>query len=260
MAMPRKAPNSSRGGTIYRFKIDAYTPETMPMERLALYMSELATLLGEAKAVHFHGLTKGSTVLNARIDREAAPKVADRVASVRAGDAPVEPMKAYTTLNRLLRDDDAIGVLRDTRPRGIIIRFPGRELTEEKFASIRQQGHVDGIVTGIRGKDETIHITLQSEGQQTSGFETKNRSLAKLLAAKYLEPVRLFGRGNWTRDADGVWTLLKFRIDSFEALDDAPLTSALAALREIPTEWGDDAYSEINKERHGPGSKRNGGH
>jgi hypothetical protein len=260
MAMPRKAPNTGRGGALYRFKIDAYSPETIPMERLALYMAELAILLGEKNSVHFYRLTKGSTVLNAKIDREAAPKVADRVASIKAGDAPAEPMRAYAGLNKLLRDDDAIGVLRNVAPRGIVIPFPGRELAVEKFASIRQQGHVDGVVTGITGKDKTIHITLQSDGQQISGYETTNLIVAKQLAAKYREPVRLFGRGNWSRDADGVWILVKFRIESFEPLEDVPLTSALAALRAIPAAWGDDAYTEIDKERHGPGGKRNGGH
>jgi len=53
-------------------------------------MEQLAALLGERDGVHFRGLTKGSTVLNARVDREAAPKVHDRVVAVRAGDASVE--------------------------------------------------------------------------------------------------------------------------------------------------------------------------
>jgi hypothetical protein len=251
--------NTRHRGTLYRFKIDAYTPDTMPMERLAQYMAELAILLGETNAVHFQRLTKGSTVLNAKIDREAAPKVADRIATVRAGNATGQPLNAYKAINKLLRDDNAIGVLRDVTPRGVVVRFPGREIAEEKFGSVRQQGSIDGIVTGIRGKDKTIHITLESEGQQVSGCET-DRTIAKQLAAKYLEPVRLFGRGNWNRDADGVWTLVKFKIENFEALQDVPLNSALAELRAIPTEWGNDAYDELDKMRHGPGSKRNGGH
>ena len=258
--MPRKPKSASRNdGTEYRFKIDAYSPETIPMGRLAQYMAELADLLGERTAVHFRGLTKGSTVLNAKIDREAAPKVRDRVFSVRAGDAPAEPMRAYNALNKLLRDDNAVGVLRDAAPRGIVVRFPGREIAEEKFASIRQQGSIDGIVTGIRGKDDTIHITINSEGQQISGCET-NRLIAKQLGAKLFEPVRLYGRGRWSRDADGVWSLINFKIDSFEALQDVPLTSALAELRAIPTEWGDGAYAELDEMRHGGGGKRNGGH
>ena len=258
--MPQKPKSGSRGeGTQYRFRIDAFSPETIPMKRLAQYMAELADLLGERTAVHFQKLTKGSTVLNARIDREAAPKVRDRVSLVRSGDAPAEPMRAYNALNKLLRDDNAVGVLRDAAPRGIIVRFPGREVAEEKFASIRQHGSIDGIVTGIRGKDDTIHITINSEGQQVSGCET-TRAIAKQLGAKLFEPVRLFGRGRWSRDADGVWTLIMFKIESFDALQDIPLTNALAELRDIPTDWSDGALSELDEMRHGKGSKRNGGH
>lgn len=261
MAMPLKPKSARRDMAEFRFKIDAYTPATIPMGRLAEYMGQLALLLGEPAAVHFHKLTKGSTVLNARIDREATPKVWDRVTRVRAGDAPTEPMKAFDALNRLLRDDDAIGVLRDPAPRGIVIRFPGRELAQERFPSVRQQGSIDGIVTGIRGRDATAHVILQSEGQQISGCEIMDRALAKQLAAKYLEPVRLFGRGKWTRDADGVWLLEDFRVESFQALDDAPLGKALEELRAIPLEWADDEFSRLTNERRGPpGGKRNGGH
>ena len=258
--MPRKIKTSERDdGTEYRFKIDAYSPDTMPMARLAQYMSELAALLGEQNAVHFRRVTKGSTVLNARIEREAAPKVRDRVASVRAGDGLSEPMRAFRTLNKLLRDDNAIGILRDSTRNSVIVRFPGREIAEEKFSSIRQQGSIDGIVTGIRGKDDTIHITIQSEGQQISGCET-SRAIAKQLGTRLFEPVRLFGRGRWSRDADGEWALQYFKIESFEALQDVSLATAVAGLREIPAEWGDDAYSDLNKLRHGPGGRRNGGH
>ena len=36
----------------FRFTIDRYTPETLPMARLAEYLSQLATLFGEKQAVH----------------------------------------------------------------------------------------------------------------------------------------------------------------------------------------------------------------
>lgn len=124
---------------------------------------------------------------------------------------------------------------------------------------MRQHGSIDGIITGIRGKDETIHITLQSEGQQISGIET-NRTIAKQLGAKLFEPVRLFGRGRWARDADGNWSLVAFKVESFEGLRDVPLSTALEELRSIPTEWTDKSYGELGMIRHGPTGKRNGGH
>jgi hypothetical protein len=260
MPAPRKPKRpSSEGGTEYRFKIDAWTPDTIPMARLAEYMAQLATLLGERTAVHFRRITRGSAVLVQKIDRQAVPKVRDRVMTVRAGDATGDAMRAYQAINKFLRDDNAIGVLRDDAPRGIIIRFPGREQAEEKFSAVRQQGSLDGIVTGIRGKDETIHITIQVEGQQVSGCFT-TRTIAKQLGAKLFEPVRLFGRGRWNRDSEGVWSLENFKIESFQSLEDVPLSSALAQLRAIKTEWDDDSYEELRTIREGPGGKRNGGH
>ena len=47
----------------YRFTIDAYSPETLPMSRLAEYMAEVARLLGKVDQVHFVRLEPGSTVL-----------------------------------------------------------------------------------------------------------------------------------------------------------------------------------------------------
>src|SRR4051812_13804049 len=104
--------------TLFQFKIGAYSPESMPLERLAQYMAELAALLGERTAVHFHRLVKGSTVVSTKVDREAVPKVRDRMASVRSADAATDAMRAYNSLNRLLRDDNATGVLREKRAHG----------------------------------------------------------------------------------------------------------------------------------------------
>src|SRR5688572_23241874 len=78
---------SETGMTLtYTFHIDAYSPETIPMARLALYMQQLAALLGHESAVHFVALEPGSTRLVSRIDREDLPKVASRLDRVRRGD------------------------------------------------------------------------------------------------------------------------------------------------------------------------------
>jgi len=61
MAMPRNPKRPRKSGGEYRFKIDAYTPDTMPMSRLAEYMRELSEMLGEPSAVHFERLEPGST-------------------------------------------------------------------------------------------------------------------------------------------------------------------------------------------------------
>ncbi len=249
-----------KGDVEYRFVIDAYTPTTMPMARLAEYMRELALIMGEPSAVHFQRLQRGSTAILSTVEREAAPKVHQRVHAVRRGEGPKEAREGYRTINRLLRADNGVGYLREAKTRGVVIKFPGRDEVPEEFTAVRQHGSVDGIVTGVRGKDQTIHFTLLTEGQQLSGFQTRNTALAKKLAAKFREPVRLFGKGKWARDAEGNWSLLDFRVESFEGLDDATLSTVLSELRAIPAQWDDEAYHELKLMRNGPRDKGNGGH
>jgi hypothetical protein len=114
--MPHKPkPEGAQAAAEYRFKIDAYSPDTIPMARLAEYMAGLAQLLGEPAAVHFKRLEAGSTVLVHNVEGEAAPIVRHRLAAVRRGDGPPEALRAFKTLNKYLRDNNAVGVLREKR-------------------------------------------------------------------------------------------------------------------------------------------------
>ena len=54
-------------GEEYEFHIDAFTPATIPMARLALYLTELAALFGHTESVHFEKVKKGSVRLVARV-------------------------------------------------------------------------------------------------------------------------------------------------------------------------------------------------
>lgn len=110
----------------YRFWIDAYSPESIPMARLAAYMHKLATLLGQEDRVHFARLEPGSTSVVHRIEREAVPKIRQRVALVATGDGPDDAKKAYRELNDMLRNDNAIGELRSTTDN--ILRSLGAKL------------------------------------------------------------------------------------------------------------------------------------
>lgn len=59
MPPAKKRPSKSKGAE-YRFQIDAYTPETITMARLAEYMTYLAQVLGETASVHFDRLLGSS--------------------------------------------------------------------------------------------------------------------------------------------------------------------------------------------------------
>ena len=87
-------------GCEYRFTIDAFTPDTLPMSRLAEYMANLARLLGEVECVHFVRLEGGSTAVVHSVEPEAVPEVRKRVQSIMCKDIPNDVAAACKGLNR----------------------------------------------------------------------------------------------------------------------------------------------------------------
>lgn len=120
----------------YRFAIDAFTPETLPMARLAEYLADLAKLLGQPEHVHFDAVQSGSAVLAPWVDRPAVPKVKAQLHAVTIGEGPPEAMKAYQSIDRRLAADNAIGVLSDDEG-AHIIRFRGREIPQPLESSAK---------------------------------------------------------------------------------------------------------------------------
>ena len=103
----------------YKFKIDAYSPDTIPMARLAEYLSDLASLMGFRSGVHFSHLEEGSVVVVQKVDYENIPKVEQRIRSANRGDGPKDAMTAIRSLDRRLSDDNAVGHLLGARDHSI---------------------------------------------------------------------------------------------------------------------------------------------
>ena len=92
------------------FYIDAYSPETIPMAKLAEYMADLAALLGRDNAVHFARLETGSTKIVALVEYEDFPKVRTRLANISRGNWDKETAKLVRAqIDHRLANDNAIG-------------------------------------------------------------------------------------------------------------------------------------------------------
>jgi len=89
------------------------------------------------------------------LSRRRFRKYAIGIIAVRRGEAPREALRAYRTINRLLREDNGVGTLKEDNEDAVIIRFPGREETEEKYPSVREHGSVDGTVARVGGTGPT---------------------------------------------------------------------------------------------------------
>lgn len=225
---------------VYQFKVDAFTPETLPMARLAAYLAQLASLFGNPERVHFDKLKKGSAIVQTKVETTAVPKIDMRLRQAGALDAPEDVAKTYGTLNKMLREDNASGLLR--KPKGAtIIRFPGKKAPVAETIRVVEAGSLEGILIRVGGTDETLPVWLQDIDGSIRYCNTRDKQIARQLAAYYLGPsVRVHGSGRWFRNQDEKWDLEEFTIASFEALSEHKLVETVQTIRQIPgNEWNE---------------------
>jgi hypothetical protein len=235
-----------------KFYIDAYSPESIPMAKLAHYMADFAALLGNEHRVHFDHLEPGSTGIVIRVEPEDVPKVTNRLHDLRRGNASKDLLKIAAEIDNRLANDNAVGRILEEGGGGAPIElfaFAGRTRPKpQSYGPFTQEGHLDGVLIGVGGKDETISVRLQNGDATYTGCDT-TRAIARELGKHLFEPVRIYGSGRWMREADGHWNLIRFRIHRFDVLEKGSLRDTVLALRAVSgSGWKDieDPLAELN--------------
>lgn len=214
----------------FLFEIDV-PPRTLPMARLAEYVRDLASLLGQEEHVHLIEIRESSTVLVPIVDDIAFQKVQKQVLGIRNGTAPQKAMKSYETIDDRLAEDSTTAVLR--APYGTVIQFSGKlKPVSEDLGPVLEHGTIDGEIIQIGGRDETISVYLRDKQEINICTTTrdKGRSLARLI----FQSVRVHGQGTWIR-ANNHWKRIHFEIDSWDELTEQSLESVIQQLRDVPT-------------------------
>lgn len=219
-----------------KFKIDAYTPDTIPMDRLALYLYDLAVMLGERPSVHFARLEAGSAVPVVKVDWEAIPKVRTRANDVRNNEGPEEARKAKASIERRLIEDNASAELLE--PSGArLLYFPGRKrIVEPEYGPLSQEGTLDGTPIVIGGEKDPVPVHLQD--RNLIHVCRASRVVAKELAPYlFSAPIRAHGIGRWFRDGTGTWTMRSFLIKGFTELRIESVKDAAERLQQVNAQW-----------------------
>lgn len=219
------------------FYIDAYSPETIPMAKLAAYMADFAALLGKDNGVHFDSLAPGSTKIKARVEFEDVPKVTNRLDDIRRGTPPKDAAKLFAEIDNRLANDNAVGRIfiegEDGAITAELLAFPGRTRPKvQSYGPFTQEGSLDGLLISIGGKDETVHLRLQNGDTTYTKCDT-TRTIARELGKHLFEPIRIFGSGRWVRETNGSWTLIGFRVNRFDVLGGTSLRDLTTALRAV---------------------------
>jgi hypothetical protein len=237
-------------GEEYEFYIDVYSPKSIPMARLAAYLTELAMLLGNRERVHFSGLKEGSTRVLTMVEREAVPKVRARLQNAADKEAPEDIRKPFSRIDEMLREDNAIG--RITRGNSNVIRFPGREAVRPpRMGPFTQQGEIDGVLVRIGGQDSTAHAMIEAaDGKTVSCFVSRELAI-QMAPYIYGTPLRLSGSARWERTESGEWSLINFRAKEFHVLNAESFSAVVGRLRSVAARWKpeDDPLSLIKELR-----------
>ena len=219
----------------FGFKIDCFTPETIPMARLAEYMADLAALLGTAESVHFVRLEGGSTTLIQSVEYEAIPKVQQRIHGVLTKESSPDAISAYARLDEMLAKDNATGELIELgdAPTPRVLNFPGRERPKPMvYGPMTQEGSLDGVLIAVGGKNDPVPLHLEYGNIVHNCLA--ERPLAINIASNLFGPtLRVFGRGRWKRQESGCWEMLRFTVSEFKVLDQESLPEAVVELRKI---------------------------
>ncbi|NMT33766.1 hypothetical protein HGQ62_03765 [Stenotrophomonas maltophilia] len=226
---------AQRDSWTYMLRIREASPDRIRMDRLGEYLKLFAELLGLENSPVFKGVKNASIGL-----RAAVPAPRREAVWIRIQEAKYKhKSRAHAQLQKLehMLGEDSFGSaeLRDVQDNVVLLFEAKQPLTMSKM-TVRQIGDVDGMVTGLVGADDTMHLHLRDIYDRDIKLIVRSESLARELLERFRRgTVRVRVHGLWTRTELGwVPENNKCTVDSFLVLIDEPLTRIMERLAEVP--------------------------
>ncbi|MBT9527087.1 MAG: hypothetical protein IV105_17660 [Rhizobacter sp.] len=193
-----------------------------------MYMRLFAELLGPENKPMFKGIKNASTGLRAWIPDDRVPQTERRLLLAR--DSASKPHRIFEELEMEMGADGIREAqLLDSSER-VVFLFHGQVAANEDVDVIRvyQEGTIDGVVTGLVGADDTMHLHLRSVEGRDIKMVVRDEDLARQMLGHFRKGiVRVTAKGNWVRKEDGWFPESKCSARSFEVLDETPLSDVL---------------------------------
>lgn len=219
----------------YMLRIPHRRPSQISMDRLAEYMREFAQLLGTENTPMFAGVKNASIGVCAKIPdtrTSAAWKNVQKAKSVPGS----RPARHLNNIAGMIGEDRFRGVeLRDNTNK-VVYLFQPQVRAEMVAMTIKQQGEVDGVVTGLVGADDTMHLYLRDLLSRDLRLIVKDEAMARALLSHFRKGLlRLRIHGTWMRTEDGwVPEASKCMVDGYEVLDEVLLTDVFDQISRVP--------------------------
>lgn len=229
--------------TTYTFKIDDFTPESMPFGRLVEYYLEIKRMLGVADNLHLVDVVESSHGSAFKIDRSHETALTKRLMEINEGTAPKSATNARDAINTMLREDRTSGSFYDSR--GVnVIPFPGKLAVVSSQIRVRGAASFVGELYHIAGTKDDAKVRINTDAYGVV-FCVTSKDVAKALREFLFEDVKVSGRGMWAKTESGKWDIDNFVIADFAPVKKESLRQSVDRLRGMNIVWPDDPIGEI---------------
>ncbi len=219
----------------YMLRIPGGSPNRIRMDRLGEYLKLFADLLGVENKPVFKGIKDASIGLKAHVPQRKVEASWKRIqeAKYKPDSRVAAPMRK---LEAMLGEDSFSSAELKDHADNVVMLFRAKQSPLMQRMTIRQQGEIDGVVTGLVGADDTMHLHLRDVHSRDIKLIVRDEEMARGLLAQFRKGVvRVHVHGHWTQTEDGwVPENNKCTVDGFTVLDDEPLESIMAKVAMIP--------------------------
>lgn len=217
----------------YKLRLLGRDPSRVPMARLAEYMTDFADLLGKEYLPVFKGVRRGSTCLLAAIPEANRP-----LAKVRISEAKTKPSsraaKILDSIEAKIGADGLKGGELIDSDDNVIYLFKGTKPTISETIVVEQSGEIDGVVVGIVGADDTLHVTFRDGFGREFKLTVRDLATGQQLASRFRSGmVRCSARGKWRKQESGWLPDPTCQLDHYVDLDESPVKSIFDGLLDI---------------------------
>lgn len=219
----------------FKLRLVGKKPDQMRMDRLAHYIGLFADLLGLENGPVFKGVQDASVGLKAFVPPPSRIAVGKRLLQLKS-DPDSRPAKVMRLIQSSMGEDRIPKAeVRDESDSVIYVANWNRTVEQDQ-PRLQQHGCVDGVVTGLIGADDTLHLYFRDIHSRDLRLIVRNVDLSRALLQRFRSgSVRLKLHGYWIRTENG-WSpeASKCYVDSFEVLDESPLIEIFDALNRVP--------------------------
>lgn len=236
----------------YTFKIEDFTPDSMPFGRLIEYYAEIRKMLGVAENLHLVGVFEGSHGSAFAIDGNFESQLVERLNAINEGTAPKMAIRAQETINSMLKEDGTSGAFFDKQNQNVV-QFPGKRTDDSAIYRTRDAASFTGELYHISGNKDDVKARVNTDAYGVV-FCTTTKEIGRSLRDFLFEKVKVSGRGTWARSSEGTWEVNDFTITDFMPVESGGLRESVERLRKIGIDWPDDPIGLIREiEENGGG-------